>query len=336
MLIPEAHPTVVFILGGPGAGKGTQCTRIANQFRYVHLSMGDLLREEATRPGPDADVIQSHIMQGMVVPSEIAVRVLMQAIERTEDWRHRKFLIDGFPREASQMDVLKATTGRQLAVKACLFFDVTEANLRQRLIAHGESSEARADDTLDVIEQRIENWKKAYPGVQRYFQYEGLLERIDANREVEKVWADVQTYFVVEGYKDQPGAEPSHGSPVKAVWKLRGQQKEEVFPTGHSHTSMTYTKGLHARHFTSYTILNRHREKHTRNLRSPTEHFHEPMTLAQEIGWHQPDDGTHIGAKGTPRGSSTPRAFYPKNTCSMTRHMENMYNTNAQHIIRRW
>jgi len=46
-------PNVIFVLGGPGAGKGTQCARIVDQFGHVHLSAGDLLREERAKPGSE-------------------------------------------------------------------------------------------------------------------------------------------------------------------------------------------------------------------------------------------------------------------------------------------
>ena len=46
-------PNVIFVLGGPGAGKGTQCSRIVEHFGHVHLSAGDLLREERAKPGSE-------------------------------------------------------------------------------------------------------------------------------------------------------------------------------------------------------------------------------------------------------------------------------------------
>lgn len=63
-------PTVVFILGGPGAGKGTQSESIKKEFKFTHLSAGDLLREERKTPGSKyGDVIEKHIVDGKIVPS---------------------------------------------------------------------------------------------------------------------------------------------------------------------------------------------------------------------------------------------------------------------------
>lgn len=333
----EPRPTVVLVVGGPGAGKSTICKRIANEFKYVHLSVGSLLREEGTRPGSDVrDVINEHLMAGTLVPSEVTVDVVLRAIQREEDWKHSKFLIDSFPKDLSQIAAFNEIIGNKVVMKVCLFLDCSEANMEKRLLARADAENACDDNTLDAIKSRIAKGPKGVFDVQRHFQYEGLLERIDANRDIAKVWADVQTFFVVQVYRDQHDGDATCGSPAKSIWKLREKQCQELFPTGNSHTSTTYVKGEHARGFSSYGILAKHREKHTRNMKAPMDNFLEPMTLAQEIGWHQADDGQHIGVKGTPRGGTTPRSFYPKNTCSMTRHMENMYSTNAQHIIRRW
>jgi len=335
----ENHACVVFILGGPGAGKGTMCRRIAEEFRYVHLSMGDLLRAERARPDSEVgQLINSHIQNGTLVPADVTVGLLLQAMQAQEDWKRGKFLIDGFPRDLDQIEAFNNIMGTQVVVKDAIYFDCTQCILEKRLLALADSEHAREDDTIDVIHKRVENYITESCPVQRYFQWEGLLERIDANRDIEKVWLDVQMFFVTEAYHDLGHeGDPSHGSPIKAIWKLRAKQSDDIYPTGHSHTCTSAVKGEHARAFSSFQILKRHRDKHTRNMKAPTQNFHEPVSLAQEIGWHQPEyHEEHSGAKGTPRGGDKSRSFYPRNTCSMTRHMENMYSTNAQHIIRRW
>ena len=68
MEMPLAKPNVVFVLGPPGAGKGTQCQRIVDRFGYVHLSAGDLLRAEGQTQGSEHQkVIEHHIVNS---PSE--------------------------------------------------------------------------------------------------------------------------------------------------------------------------------------------------------------------------------------------------------------------------
>lgn len=70
-------PNVIFVLGGPGAGKGTQCVRIVQNFGYVHLSAGDLLRAERARPGSKVgEEIEDHIRKGSIVPVEITCTLI--------------------------------------------------------------------------------------------------------------------------------------------------------------------------------------------------------------------------------------------------------------------
>ena len=62
------RPKVLFVLGGPGAGKGTQCARLVDEFGFVHLSAGDLLRAERDSGSPDGAMITQYINEGKIVP----------------------------------------------------------------------------------------------------------------------------------------------------------------------------------------------------------------------------------------------------------------------------
>ncbi|CAG8699362.1 29566_t:CDS:2, partial [Racocetra persica] len=91
---------VIFVLGGPGSGKGTQCSKIVKDFGFVHLSAGDLLREEQQNPNSkDGDLIKTYIKEGKIVPMEITVKLLSKKIQESKS---NIFLIDGFPRKQDQ------------------------------------------------------------------------------------------------------------------------------------------------------------------------------------------------------------------------------------------
>jgi len=97
-------PEVVFILGGPGAGKGTLCRYIVDYYGYAHLSAGDLLREERAKPGSEyGELIETHIRNGTIVPVEITCSLIDRAMQTSENPHHR-FLIDGFPRNQDNLD----------------------------------------------------------------------------------------------------------------------------------------------------------------------------------------------------------------------------------------
>lgn len=97
-------PEVVFILGGPGAGKGTLCRYIVEHYGYAHLSAGDLLREERAKPGSQyGELIETHIKNGTIVPVEITCNLIDRAMQ-VSDNLHNRFLIDGFPRNEDNLD----------------------------------------------------------------------------------------------------------------------------------------------------------------------------------------------------------------------------------------
>jgi UMP-CMP kinase len=95
--------TVLFVLGGPGAGKGTQCANLVRDYNFTHLSAGDLLRAEQERPGSEfGELIKSYIKDGKIVPMEVTVQLLENAMTdviNKSPSKTGKFLVDGFPRK---------------------------------------------------------------------------------------------------------------------------------------------------------------------------------------------------------------------------------------------
>lgn len=90
---------MIFVLGGPGAGKGTQCANLVRDYGFTHLSAGDLLRAEQARDGSQfGGLIKERIKNGEIVPMEITVQLLENAmgdvLRKTAGGRGR-FLIDG-------------------------------------------------------------------------------------------------------------------------------------------------------------------------------------------------------------------------------------------------
>ena len=98
--------SVIYVLGGPGAGKGTQCANLVRDYRFKHLSAGDLLREEQDRPHSEfGNMIKDYIANGKIVPMEVTVQLLENAItdyikSRGEGPKGARVLIDGERRPA--------------------------------------------------------------------------------------------------------------------------------------------------------------------------------------------------------------------------------------------
>lgn len=80
-IMSAIKPKVVFVLGAPGSGKGTQCAKIIDEFGYVHLSAGDLLRAERNRPGSEfGEMIEDYIKSARIIPVAITCSLLEKAM----------------------------------------------------------------------------------------------------------------------------------------------------------------------------------------------------------------------------------------------------------------
>ena len=144
-------PRVLFVLGGPGAGKGTQCGLLAERYGFVHLSAGDLLREERARGGPLADMIESTLRDGRIMPVEVTVGLIKSAMAASGKG---KFLVDGFPRNWDNVSGWGRVMEGAVEVDGVLQYEAPEDVLASRLMERGKSS-GRSDDNEDTIRKRL-------------------------------------------------------------------------------------------------------------------------------------------------------------------------------------
>ena len=115
---PCPKPNVVFVLGGPGAGKGTMCELTECQLGWTHLSTGDLLRAERQAGGPSAAAIEEYMTAGKLVPNGIVVTLLRNAMETvTRTTGKNNFLLDGFPRSQDNLAAWYEIFGKETEPK---------------------------------------------------------------------------------------------------------------------------------------------------------------------------------------------------------------------------
>ena len=128
----DPRPNVVFVLGGPGAGKGTMCELAKNQLDWAHLSAGNLLRAERAKGTPNAELINGIIEQGKLVPSEITTGLIKTAMAESAS---NNFLIDGFPRNMGNEEAWLEVVGVDGAnVACCMFFECPLEVQEQRVL----------------------------------------------------------------------------------------------------------------------------------------------------------------------------------------------------------
>lgn len=191
-LRPKAK--VVFVLGGPGAGKGTQCSNIVRDYGYIHLSAGDLLREERNSGSETATLIETYIKEGKIVPVEITVNLLKRAMETHQSHGNNLFLIDGFPRNKDNLDGWNRVMKDVADVQFVLFFDCPENIMEARLLERGKTS-GRSDDNIESIKKRFATFIGESMPVIDHFATQGKVRKILATNSVEQVYADVQAVF---------------------------------------------------------------------------------------------------------------------------------------------
>ncbi|TSL47708.1 UMP-CMP kinase [Bagarius yarrelli] len=194
-------PQVVFVLGGPGAGKGTQCAKIVENYSYTHLSAGDLLRAERSRVGSESgQLIERYIKEGKIVPVEITINLLRMAMEETikKDQNMFRFLIDGFPRNQDNLQGWDRVMEGKADVKFVLFFDCSNDVCIDRCLERGKSS-GRTDDNKESLEKRIQTYLQSTRPVVEQYEKQGKVRTIDASRAVNEVFADVKLIFDREG-----------------------------------------------------------------------------------------------------------------------------------------
>jgi len=220
---------VIFVLGGPGSGKGTQCALLVEKFGYSHISAGDLLRAEVAAGGPMAESINSYIKEGKIVPGKIMVVLLKSAIDASAS---ETVLVDGFPRALAQVGLFKKVA--RMDCDFVLFFDCDDEVLTARLLERGKTS-GRADDNLESIKKRFVTFREeSYPVIELY-EKKGKVKRVDSSVGTkEEVFAKVQALFSPAGAAAAspvppaaPGAVESASSEDTRMIKTSGKPKDE-------------------------------------------------------------------------------------------------------------
>jgi UMP-CMP kinase len=184
--------TVLFVLGGPGAGKGTQCANLVRDYNFTHLSAGDLLRAEQDRKDSEfGDLIKSYIKDGKIVPMEVTVQLLENAmtevVEKDKDHKG-KFLIDGFPRKMDQALKFEETV---CPSKFVLFYDCPEEEMQKRLLKRGETS-GRSDDNAESIKKRFRTFVETSMPVVDFFQKQNRVIKIVATKTPDEVYDETK------------------------------------------------------------------------------------------------------------------------------------------------
>jgi adenylate kinase len=205
----------IVLLGAPGAGKGTQCKNIAAQYGLLHLSSGDILRQERDAGTELGKKAQSYMDSGALVPDEIMIEMMTKAIDKAPT---AGFILDGFPRtvnQAVELDkslacshheidavvnlkiddgaVAKRMTGRISCPQCGAVYHIENLRPKVKGVCDHDGTRLiqRPDDSPEVVANRLETYHQQTEPLVDYYKDNSTVYDIDADRTAVEVRATI-------------------------------------------------------------------------------------------------------------------------------------------------
>jgi adenylate kinase len=168
----------VLLIGPPGAGKGTQATRIAAHFDLARIATGDLLREQVAAGTELGQVARQYMDRGDLVPDDLVIEMTRdRMVEASEEGG---YVLDGYPRTLGQAAAAyRWAVARGIPFDLTLYFEIEEEELFARLAGRARE-EHRSDDTEETVRHRLEVFATQTRPLVDYYQRRGILVRINA------------------------------------------------------------------------------------------------------------------------------------------------------------
>ena len=207
----------VVLLGLPGAGKGTQAQRLQKTTGLVHISSGDLFRENIGKGTELGKRAQEFVSSGALVPNEITIGMILDRIAQPDV--NKGFMLDGFPRTMEQANALdEALAGRESAIDRAIYIKVAPEELVRRLGGRWSCPECgavyneinqppkeaqvcdncgarltqREDDRPEVVRKRIDLQMEGLEPLLAHYRGQGKLAEVDGQRGADEVTRDLQ------------------------------------------------------------------------------------------------------------------------------------------------
>jgi len=201
----------IVLLGGPGAGKGTQAAKLVEEFKTPHISTGDMLRAAVKAGTPLGRKAKGYMDAGELVPDDVIIGLVIDRLQEPDT--DAGFILDGFPRTSAQAVALDAELGKlERPLDAALLIDVDPEVIVKRLCSRrmcrdcgfiGSEADAacpkcggemyqRDDDNETTVRNRLDVYEKATSPLIDYYRGSELLVSIDGDRDPNVVYADVK------------------------------------------------------------------------------------------------------------------------------------------------
>jgi adenylate kinase len=176
----------LLLIGAPGAGKGTQAERLAEQFGIAHISSGDLLRQHVREQTSIGRTIRSYVDKGDLVPDSVVLDMLRKPVVAAVE--AGGYVLDGFPRTVEQAEASFAVAqALGVEVQAAIHLDVPREELVRRLLSRRRGSE----DTEAVIEHRLEVYLEKTVPLLAYYAGRELMFAVDGAQPPDAVHEEI-------------------------------------------------------------------------------------------------------------------------------------------------
>ncbi|HKL73548.1 MAG TPA: adenylate kinase [Clostridia bacterium] len=198
----------LILLGAPGAGKGSQATKIAAEYGIAHISTGDALRANIAKGTALGVNAKSFIDKGQLVPDDVVVGIVADRIK--QDDCKKGFLLDGFPRTIAQAEELSNLTDIDYVINLVVDFEIVKARISgRRMCSCGESYHTstytsdtcqkcggklyqRADDNEETVANRLEVYSKQTAPLVNFYKNIGKLVDVDGNKTINELFEDIK------------------------------------------------------------------------------------------------------------------------------------------------
>ncbi|MFO7851744.1 MAG: adenylate kinase [Bacteroidota bacterium] len=180
--------TNFLIFGPPGSGKGTQSVRLASKFNLIHLSTGDMLREEVAAQSELGKKVEGIMKRGELVPDEVVIQMIAERLDANPG--AKGFIFDGFPRTVDQARALDDTLAQKnTSISKMLMLEVEQEELVRRLLLRAEVAERADDKDVSVIENRIKVYREKTEPVITYYKNKGKYQPVNGMGDIEEIFS---------------------------------------------------------------------------------------------------------------------------------------------------
>ncbi len=177
----------IILFGPPGAGKGTQAKMLCEKYNLLHLSTGEILRNEIKQNTELGKSVKEVIESGKLVSDEIIIKILNLAMDNSRQDNLSGYLFDGFPRNIDQANLLSSLLeSLKIKIDCILLIEVDEPILLERILSR-KMVEDRSDDNKEILASRIQVYSQETEPLIEYFSANHVVKKVDGVGEIHEV-----------------------------------------------------------------------------------------------------------------------------------------------------